>query len=70
MSSDAAFFNSDIHRLVADVSVRKTACEARGELSRAVHLAEAREALLRALNTPGRDERQLSLDAATHAKGN
>lgn len=55
-------FTSDLRKLAADCGVAIQQCQRTGQLSRAVRLHEAREALLAAVNIPGRDERQLTLD--------
>lgn len=66
MSADAAFVLAELRKQAADLGVVINGCEQRGELSRAAHLSVAREAIFKAIHTPGRDERQLTLDATEH----
>lgn len=54
---------ADLHKLAAEISSKLTHCQRTGQLSRYMHLQNARDAIYRAIQTPARDERQLTLDS-------
>lgn len=54
---------ADLHKLSAEVSSKMVHCQRTGQLSRYMQLQNARDALLRAIQTPARDERQLTLES-------
>ena len=61
MSSDEAYVRSELRRLACDCGVRINDATTKGQLSRVVHLNEARASLLRAVEA-NKDERQLTLE--------
>lgn len=54
---------ADIYKLASEVASKMTHCQRTGQLSRYMHLQNARDALNRAIQTPARDERQLTLES-------
>lgn len=63
MDANACTVVSELRKMACECGVKIELCRQTGQLSCAVRLVEAREALLAAvlLYQPGRDERQLTL---------
>lgn len=60
---ESAFLKSDLQKLAAEVSVKMNTCQRTGQLSRYMHLSQARDSLYAAIHATASDERQLTLDA-------
>ncbi len=70
MSADEAAFTCDLRKLATETSVSMLHCQRTGQLSRYRCLSEARDLLYKAVHTPARDERQLTLDTQDDANTN
>lgn len=67
MSADEAAFTCQLRQVASDTSVAMQHCQRTGQLSRYRCLSEARDLLYKAVHTPARDERQLTLDTQDDA---
>jgi len=67
MSADEAAFTRQLRQVASDASVAMQHCQRTGQLSRYRCLSEARDLIYKAVHTPARDERQLTLDTQDDA---